>query len=169
MLTMTPYTQPYFSAPNCLTLEFCPWRADLNSILWPSLPLGLPPPLGQLYFQVRIFPGLLLKAHCREDSCHASGSIYLPWFCCLFCLPRTKPTLSKKQKRQMEDQRDYVMDVVLAKKVDVGNCWRIRNSDMGFKAQSLVLYLSQRFTGSKGLSADSGLVDNGLVTAKCYK
>lgn len=38
-------------APNCLTLEFCPWRADLNSILWPSLPLGLPPPLGQLYFQ----------------------------------------------------------------------------------------------------------------------
>ncbi|XP_062993966.1 uncharacterized protein LOC134406459 [Elgaria multicarinata webbii] len=29
---------------------------------------------------------------------------------------RTKPTLSKKQKRQLEDRRDYVLDVVLEKK-----------------------------------------------------
>ncbi|KAH0626564.1 hypothetical protein JD844_001626 [Phrynosoma platyrhinos] len=31
---------------------------------------------------------------------------------------RTKPTLSKKQKRQLEDRRDYVLDVVLEKKVE---------------------------------------------------
>uniref|UniRef100_A0A8D0BAS3 Dynamin N-terminal domain-containing protein n=1 Tax=Salvator merianae TaxID=96440 RepID=A0A8D0BAS3_SALMN len=31
---------------------------------------------------------------------------------------KTKPTLTKKQKRQLEDRRDYVVDVVLEKKVD---------------------------------------------------
>ncbi|XP_025019731.1 uncharacterized protein LOC103049227 isoform X2 [Python bivittatus] len=36
---------------------------------------------------------------------------------------RMKPTLSKKQKRQLEDQRDYVLDVVLAMKVDALGMW----------------------------------------------
>ncbi|XP_066484931.1 uncharacterized protein [Tiliqua scincoides] len=51
---------------------------------------------------------------------------------------RTKPTLSKKQKRQLEDRRDYVLDVVLEKKVDgYRELWENWIWWYGIKAQSL--------------------------------